>query len=222
MANNHVGDDFDIDNPLVEDNEEIPELVLKIEPKKLDFVDFENEEDPYLRLPCMKCRKNSTTQRCANCKSVYYCSRECQKKDWKSHKKHCLDLRVFKKKSDTEKKPFKKVVSDQLHLRNLLKEAVSDENIYNFQVIKDLLDASEDKNPFVDCEDDGTPITLLQMAANYGRMDVFEHIMHFRSFDRSTIPNMGELMKTCMVNYNNSVLDEMFPKDKKSEKKGTR
>ena len=28
-------------------------------------------------------------ERCSGCKLVYYCSRECQKRDWKEHKAHC-------------------------------------------------------------------------------------------------------------------------------------
>lgn len=26
---------------------------------------------------------------CSGCQTAYYCSRECQRKDWKSHKKMC-------------------------------------------------------------------------------------------------------------------------------------
>ena len=28
-------------------------------------------------------------ERCSGCMRVYYCGRECQKKDWKEHKKDC-------------------------------------------------------------------------------------------------------------------------------------
>ena len=28
---------------------------------------------------------------CSRCKSIYYCSRQCQKDDWKRHKKECKD-----------------------------------------------------------------------------------------------------------------------------------
>lgn len=38
---------------------------------------------------CIKCGKPSTKQ-CSKCLSVYYCSRECQVKDWKSHKLSCI------------------------------------------------------------------------------------------------------------------------------------
>ena len=39
---------------------------------------------------CLHCgdRYNSNN-RCSGCKSVYYCSSECQKKSWKIHQKHC-------------------------------------------------------------------------------------------------------------------------------------
>ena len=38
--------------------------------------------------PCNRCRKVAT-KKCANCETVKYCSRECQRQDWKEHKKVC-------------------------------------------------------------------------------------------------------------------------------------
>lgn len=55
---------------------------------------------------CGKCEKDLTAagikpQRCSRCKKIYYCSRDCQAKDWKFHKKDC-------KKQGTEKTEAKK------------------------------------------------------------------------------------------------------------------
>ena len=39
---------------------------------------------------CKTCLKeNVKLQKCGRCKSVFYCSKDCQKKDWKSHKAVC-------------------------------------------------------------------------------------------------------------------------------------
>ena len=41
---------------------------------------------------CMKCKKTDLVNKmmmCGACKSVSYCSKECQKADWKHHKKQC-------------------------------------------------------------------------------------------------------------------------------------
>lgn len=37
---------------------------------------------------CEKCHK-SATKRCSKCKSVWYCSRDCQLNHWKDHKPIC-------------------------------------------------------------------------------------------------------------------------------------
>ena len=43
---------------------------------------------------CACCGNRSNTEACARCKVAYYCSKQCQKKDWKvCHKKVCTSLK---------------------------------------------------------------------------------------------------------------------------------
>jgi len=52
---------------------------------------------------CTFCKKygdrttNKVLLRCTGCKKVYYCSKECQAKDWQSHKPKCKMFRESKK-----------------------------------------------------------------------------------------------------------------------------
>ncbi|KAI9374061.1 hypothetical protein BJX61DRAFT_344395 [Aspergillus egyptiacus] len=39
-----------------------------------------------------KASKETTLKRCGKCKAIWYCSRECQKADWKDHKESCSKL----------------------------------------------------------------------------------------------------------------------------------
>jgi hypothetical protein len=38
---------------------------------------------------CSTCLKKGILKRCSKCKKVFYCSKECQKKDWNFHKTIC-------------------------------------------------------------------------------------------------------------------------------------
>lgn len=40
-------------------------------------------------LPCKRCQENFGKYSCSRCRRVDYCSKKCQKQDWKSHKKDC-------------------------------------------------------------------------------------------------------------------------------------
>jgi hypothetical protein len=46
-----------------------------------------------LKQKCSICQKD-TTSRCGKCKLVYYCSSDCQKKDYPSHKKTCAEPKI--------------------------------------------------------------------------------------------------------------------------------
>ena len=38
---------------------------------------------------CRACGKKDDVKKCSKCKKVSYCGKECQKKDWKDHKRSC-------------------------------------------------------------------------------------------------------------------------------------
>jgi MYND finger len=63
------------------------EAAQQIPPSPLDAMvaPFDND----LGKICEVCRKNGNAKKCAACENVFYCSKECQKKDWKRHKGVC-------------------------------------------------------------------------------------------------------------------------------------
>ena len=38
---------------------------------------------------CNTCHISGKFKKCSGCEKVYYCSKECQRQDWKEHKKTC-------------------------------------------------------------------------------------------------------------------------------------
>eukprot|EP01040_Poterioochromonas_malhamensis_P003004 gene3004-3191_t len=66
-------------------------------PPPSDVENYLNDlTNPYMNAPrCKVCSKTlavdgTALMQCSQCKNVYYCSKEHQKRDWKSHKKYCI------------------------------------------------------------------------------------------------------------------------------------
>jgi len=61
-------------------------------------------EDP----KCSNCGKVAT-QRCSKCKNQWYCSRECQLKQWKAHKALCEIISNNRREEDVKNEEYKKI-----------------------------------------------------------------------------------------------------------------
>ena len=49
---------------------------------------------------CIVCDKKTDLKNCGKCKQVHYCSRDCQKNDWREHKKTCSSEQQWKRDLD--------------------------------------------------------------------------------------------------------------------------
>lgn len=47
-------------------------------------------------IKCQVCQNLNPKFQCKNCKSTKYCSKECQKVDWKYHKTNCVFTQIIK------------------------------------------------------------------------------------------------------------------------------
>ena len=56
------------------------------------FLRFINTNKENMCHACQKAAQDTTLKKCSRCKKVKYCSKECQVKDWKNHKKHCRKI----------------------------------------------------------------------------------------------------------------------------------
>ena len=70
------------------------------------FEDF--LEDP----KCGECGEPAT-QRCTACKNAWYCSRDCQLRQWKKHKAICKLITMNKEETQEEEKPKSKVTEEK-------------------------------------------------------------------------------------------------------------
>jgi hypothetical protein len=66
---------------------------------KESLVRLPNVPDPKIKYFCTQCGKPDKIEgrnlfKCSACKQVYYCSKECQRADWKNHKESCKTLQL--------------------------------------------------------------------------------------------------------------------------------
>ena len=73
-----------------------------------------------LRVCCYCCNHSNHTKLCSKCRSVYYCSKECQKNHWKVHKKYCVTrLGPARDLDETENPPSEEDIAEAW--KNMLK-----------------------------------------------------------------------------------------------------
>ena len=68
------------------------QILVNLEKKTIIFTEDFIDENPsyFFDKSCNHCHtENTELFKCGNCKCVYYCSKECQKQDWKLHKINC-------------------------------------------------------------------------------------------------------------------------------------
>ena len=65
---------------------------------------------------------------CAKCRTTYYCSRDCQKEDWKTHKKVCASQAARYQSSSTDSR----------------RQSTSSRHTPGFEVVNELFGLSDD------------------------------------------------------------------------------
>lgn len=58
-------------------------------------VGMQNQRVTYNTKSCNKCGKMNNLKKCGRCNKVLYCSVDCQRSDWKQHKKTCIMMHIL-------------------------------------------------------------------------------------------------------------------------------
>jgi hypothetical protein len=64
---------------------------------------------------CFTCNAHTVLDCCSKCQAVQYCSKSCQKADWKQHKQICQFLQGVERSFDEDEKRFFKLFTESTH-----------------------------------------------------------------------------------------------------------
>jgi len=104
-----------------------PDIKLELEGKKQEKTLNLNSIDQILR-SCKTCHKIDSNEKplftCRYCKSVIYCSRECQKSNWVTHKEFCKRVIIIISQLQT-KKHINLIHTEELKEENYSKNSIN-------------------------------------------------------------------------------------------------
>ena len=121
---------------------------------------------------CAKCKTKRGVKKCSACKNEYYCSRECQREDWKRHKVECK--KSAKKKSETNdwKKSFPSL-SEYIKYQKKFVNAIVNER---WVKVKTMLQEDKDKMLKLDAPNLFCAITSLKLVKTL-RIDIVKELI---------------------------------------------
>ncbi|MBS0648161.1 MAG: zinc finger MYND domain-containing protein [Verrucomicrobia bacterium] len=106
-----------------------------------------NPTPPPISGPCENCKKVAT-QRCARCKLVFYCGKECQEKVWSEHKLVCLTPEARQQRTKTILEENEQLMKSSEFRHNLEAGGLATQLSEFRQIemeIRQLMEASPDK-----------------------------------------------------------------------------
>lgn len=97
--NNNNGNNSNDDDELMRKLNELVRQEEEIEKQKEEEKRKRNESNNNNNRRCNFCNMPDPQFKCVKCKTTFYCSKECQKADWKKHKKVCKSIESSKELS---------------------------------------------------------------------------------------------------------------------------
>lgn len=140
---------------------------------------------------CFSCTKRSKNLlKCAKCKNVYYCNRDCQVKDWKSHKEICgkeATINLFDQ-------IFNELIRYGVYYYTLsgYNKYVIDYNVYRLNIFK-----IEEETKYME-DNFGDKILRARLSGNTGEMSKIMNI--FNNYNK-------KMSKMGITQYNSSIAE---------------
>lgn len=95
-----------------DDDDELMRKLNELVTQEEELNKQQEEEKMKRNRKCLFCDNPDPQYKCARCKTAYYCSKECQKADWKLHKRICKTQDINSKKLELPPPPAPHLIDD--------------------------------------------------------------------------------------------------------------